>query len=144
MPRSPRGRPTRAPRAGRTARTRRPSHPPAARRRRRRRVAPRTPGSSFFLLEVAVLAREASKRSTQEMAPPRQARHDGADGAAEDLRHLLVREALEIGENDRLPEHDRQRLKGTLHVAVHYRLEELLLGVPGAPHLLGRALRAGL
>jgi hypothetical protein len=56
--------------------------------------------------------------------------HDCSDGDVEDLGDLLVRESLDVAEQDRYPELLGKRLDGLLDLDVGEAVEDLVLGAP--------------
>src|SRR5688572_10509966 len=89
----------------------------------------RIPGSSCVArpFHVPMLARETQERRAEESPPSGEARHHGADRAAENVRHLAIAQTLEIRENHGLAEDQRELLERSVYVAVEHRLEERLL-----------------
>lgn len=57
--------------------------------------------------------------------------HDGADGDAERISRLLVRQSLEIDEFDHRMEPAREIIECCLHGGVEHRIDDLALGVIG-------------
>ena len=74
------------------------------------------------------------ERSLQELPPAVEAAHHGADGAAHDLRDLLVAELLDVTEDHGDLEVGRERIERALHLALDDRLKRLRLGVAEVAH----------
>src|SRR5260370_42478273 len=81
-----------------------------------------------------MLLREPTEGLSQESPPSREPRHHGADGTPDDLGDLLVRQPLQVREDDHLAEWEREGFEGAGHVAMEHRLEELLVGLAARRH----------